>query len=525
MLRGTNLSAWLVVGLCGAAAAPIASAQIFQRAYGTSVPEVAFDIINRTDCTYQTIGQRSPTGDLSTVHTVKYDSNGAVLWNKQYRIGQGHSAGYTIEEARDGTLLLGCETYVSGVIGKLILRTTSAGALIWGRFAPGTAFASSSGDGSLGVSVRELSSLKIASVNRQDATFSVGRVGILSVFNSNGTVVYDRAYIPSGPFGVSIELDFAEVREAKTPANSGEMLIVGNLREATGQRGALAMRVDASGNIIWARKYVASTGSIYADGFDLDDSGDIIFSGRRNSGTMIVAKLDSLTGTPIWASTSFGFLNGFQAVNFTPERTIVIAGTRIEGSAPEKSSAGLTEFSSTGALLKRALYGPFVPGKVVRGEGVVRSAPWGGYALAASTNDFGAGDSDIYFIKTYSTFITACRGLFEPATATPLTLEMSTPSIQVVSLTAQSTPTVTSPDFALTTTTACFTQRCLGDLNGDGLVDDADFVIFAFAYDVLVCPTSPALYSCCPADLNNDGMVDDADFVLFATGYDALICS
>lgn len=59
---------------------------------------------------------------------------------------------------------------------------------------------------------------------------------------------------------------------------------------------------------------------------------------------------------------------------------------------------------------------------------------------------------------------------------------------------------------------------CLGDLNNDGFVDDGDFVLFAAAYDELVCSGA------CPADLNNDDFVDDADFVVFAAAYDALIC-
>jgi len=62
---------------------------------------------------------------------------------------------------------------------------------------------------------------------------------------------------------------------------------------------------------------------------------------------------------------------------------------------------------------------------------------------------------------------------------------------------------------------------CPGDLNNDQLVDDADFAIFASAYDALICPASPAA---CPADLNSDTFVDDADFVLFASAYDALVC-
>lgn len=73
--------------------------------------------------------------------------------------------------------------------------------------------------------------------------------------------------------------------------------------------------------------------------------------------------------------------------------------------------------------------------------------------------------------------------------------------------------------FAITASTAV----CVGDLNKDGFVDDADFSIFAAAYNILDCadPTMPAG---CPADLNGDGLVDDADFSLFAVAYDAVLC-
>ncbi len=62
---------------------------------------------------------------------------------------------------------------------------------------------------------------------------------------------------------------------------------------------------------------------------------------------------------------------------------------------------------------------------------------------------------------------------------------------------------------------------CPADLNGDHAVDDADFVIFAAAYDTLLCPGSP---SPCPADLNSDSVVDDSDFVIFAAAYDDFVC-
>lgn len=65
---------------------------------------------------------------------------------------------------------------------------------------------------------------------------------------------------------------------------------------------------------------------------------------------------------------------------------------------------------------------------------------------------------------------------------------------------------------------------CPGDLNNDGFVDDADFVIFVSAYNILDC-ADPSMPPLCPADMNGDGFVDDADFVLFVAAYNNLVCT
>ena len=62
---------------------------------------------------------------------------------------------------------------------------------------------------------------------------------------------------------------------------------------------------------------------------------------------------------------------------------------------------------------------------------------------------------------------------------------------------------------------------CPGDLNFDRVVDDADFALFAPAYNELLCPGAPLA---CDADLNADGFVDDADFAIFAGAYNELVC-
>lgn len=82
-----------------------------------------------------------------------------------------------------------------------------------------------------------------------------------------------------------------------------------------------------------------------------------------------------------------------------------------------------------------------------------------------------------------------------------------------------------SPNFTAITGTqfATFTLPPAADFTGDSQVDDADFVLFAAAYNLLDC-TDPAMPANCPADFNGDGFVDDGDFTFFAAAYNALTC-
>lgn len=56
---------------------------------------------------------------------------------------------------------------------------------------------------------------------------------------------------------------------------------------------------------------------------------------------------------------------------------------------------------------------------------------------------------------------------------------------------------------------------CAGDFNGDRMVDDEDFALFASYYDQL----APG-----PGDIDRNGATDDSDFVRFVTAYNNLVC-
>jgi len=61
------------------------------------------------------------------------------------------------------------------------------------------------------------------------------------------------------------------------------------------------------------------------------------------------------------------------------------------------------------------------------------------------------------------------------------------------------------------------------DINADGQVDDADFLLFLDQYDLMLC-ADPLMPDACSADFNQDGQVDDADFTVFIPAYNALVC-
>lgn len=64
---------------------------------------------------------------------------------------------------------------------------------------------------------------------------------------------------------------------------------------------------------------------------------------------------------------------------------------------------------------------------------------------------------------------------------------------------------------------------CPPDLDCDSLINDSDFEVFVFAYNVLDC-ADPSMPAGCNSDFNADGLVDDADFVIFLAAYNQLVC-
>ncbi|MFO0859449.1 MAG: hypothetical protein U0570_02750 [Phycisphaerales bacterium] len=81
---------------------------------------------------------------------------------------------------------------------------------------------------------------------------------------------------------------------------------------------------------------------------------------------------------------------------------------------------------------------------------------------------------------------------------------------------------VTECGESISTTVEVKVKAHIADINADGQVDDADFLLFSAQYDLMLC-ADPQMPEGCSADFNHDGAVDDADFMIFLPAYGSML--
>ncbi|MBS0188025.1 MAG: hypothetical protein JSS51_08145 [Planctomycetes bacterium] len=181
---------------------------------------------------------------------------------------------------------------------------------------------------------------------------------------------------------------------------------------------------------------------------------------------------------------------------------VVLEGAPLPGAAPEfrvaPSSVSLT--FSENMNLNAANFQVLRTGD---GSPVPFTFSWTGSTLTAKLQFDSRLSPATYTVQTLGT---------PTATATGVALDGDIASANL----ASSLPSGNgAPGGGMSYTFQVVAGSCPADMNNDNFVDDADFVLFAGAYDQFVTMSG---------DINGDGVTDDADFVLFASGYDAYTC-
>jgi TolB-like protein len=207
------------------------------------------------------------------------------------------------------------------------------------------------------------------------------------------------------------------------------------------------IRTDASGNIIWAKTY-GETDDDWASSVQHTSDGGYIVAGVTLSfgagGDIFLIKTDA-NGNLQWAKTYGGtFQDGASSVQQTSDGGYIVAGYTVSFGAGE-SDIFLIKTDASGNIIWAKTYGGTNTDEVYS----VQQTSDGGYIVAGATYSFGAG-GDIFLVKTDENGdIGSCGivGNASPTVGTPsLTVTTPTPSISSISPTVNSVYiTVTSP--------------------------------------------------------------------------------
>jgi hypothetical protein len=306
-----------------------------------------------------------------------------VEWIQTYPVGVDDHA-RSVVQTSDGGYVLAGHMHGNGTdLQALIVKTDSSGNVQWNR-TYGDAFTDEAH----------------AIVQASDGGYAVAGVtwpsnasGHFWVFkiDASGNVQWNRTY--GGPHNANA---WSMVR-----TTDGGYAIAGFTNDyGAGDSDFWLVRIDASGTVQWNRTYGTTGRDVAYSVIQTSDSGYAV-TGRQDGHQCWLVKTDS-SGTMQWNQT-YGDAGvnstGYSLVQ-TPDSGYAIGGftESFNGSASMPYDFWLVKTSASGDLQWNQTYGG-------ASEEIARSIAQtsdGGYALAGYTESFGAGNQDVWLVKTDS---------------------------------------------------------------------------------------------------------------------------
>jgi len=307
-----------------------------------------------------------------------------VEWQKTFG-GSGHDIGSSVKQTLDGGYIIAgwTESFGEGMSDIYLLKTDASGELIWQR-----TFGGSGEDNAQAVQNTSDGGYIIVG-----HTFSFGS-GDPDVYllrtDTFGQLIWQRTFGGSGwDWGYSVQ-----------QTSDGGYIIVGWTDSfGAGEGDVYLIKTDPSGNLVWQRTFGGSKFDSGSSVQQTSDGGYIIVGWTQSFGAgssdIYLLKTDA-SGQLIW-QTTFGGSSG--EVGFSIQQTSD-GGYIILGYTLSFGQGGydvyLVKTNSTGSLIWQKSFG----GSGDEGGASVCRTADGGYIVAGWTDSFGAGEGDVYLIKT-----------------------------------------------------------------------------------------------------------------------------
>jgi hypothetical protein len=386
LLRNLFVSLFLVIlSVCCTAVLPSSAQITFQRTYGGSADEFSSCVRQTADGGYIVIGQTKSFGAGSTdVYLVKTDSLGNDLWAKTYG-GVARDDGCCVRQTTDGGYVLAgdVESFGAGFSDFYLVKTDSLGDSLWAKV-----YGGGGGDCVYSLDLTSDSGYLMAGFT---VSFGEGLYDVYAIkTDSLGDSLWTRTYGDS-----STDRGYSAQQ-----TSDGGYIIAGETESfGAGLKDIYLIKTAPNGDSSWTRTF---GGAGYDQGYSVQQTSDggYIIAGATSSfgagsGDVYLIRVDSL-GDTLWTKT-FGDTDleiGY-SVKQVADGGFIIAGETYSFGAGA-NDAYLIRTDSSGLALWTRTYG----GTDREMAFCVEQTLDGGYVVTGNTRSFGAGENDIFLIKT-----------------------------------------------------------------------------------------------------------------------------
>lgn len=363
----------------------------FQKTYGGGGDDQGHSIRQTFDGGYILTGYTESYGvggGMYNMYLIKTDVNGDTLWTKTFG-GNSYSNGYSVEQTADsGYVIVGnTSIFGNGSFDVYLIRTDNNGNMQWSKTYGGTLdddgnFIQQTSDGGF-------------IITGATTSFGAGNHDVYLIkTNVNGDLLWTKTFGGTGDdYGFCVRQTF-----------DGGYLVAGN--HSTG--GVFLIKTNANGDTLWTKNFVGSGPPHINVGYSLQqttDNGFIIAGISYGNGVdAFLLKID-MDGNIQWSKIFNGSSNDYAlSVQQTDDDGYVIGGW----------SQSYPVGSYHSMLIKTDTNGNVIWSKTFLGGGTSRGyevlqVNGGGYVFLASASGFGAGNYDLYLVKTDANGNSGCN--------------------------------------------------------------------------------------------------------------------
>jgi len=409
--------------------------------------DYGYSVISLSDGGYVLVGQTYSFGaGDGGVFISRFSDTGALIWNKIWD-GVGQDIAYSVAQVNDGGLVVVGQSDSFGTSNgdAVVTKFDINGNLIWSKMW------GLSGEyyGDVGSSIVKTSDGGFAIAGWTTRFEDYQLDAFVAKFAADGSLSWDKTWSLA-----SYDMDFAH---SVAQLNDGSIVIVGESFDGFTDTSAFIVKFAIDGSFLWNKTWGGSNKDIAYSIVKVSDGGFVV-AGQTdsfNSGKekAFIAKFTSAGGLA-WNKTWGGTGNdsGRSVIQAADGGFVMAGDTTIRAGSPDMFIA---KFSDTGTLSWSSAVG----GENAQefGESITQVTD-GGYVVIGHTNSFGgAGET---FIAKYNSIggipscpsvkcssVTATIGvpaasvltpsattLDTPATVTPVSITVSTPSVNYIKL-------------------------------------------------------------------------------------------